>query len=147
MATQNAQFNTSLLDRDIDDIEDLAGFEVPPNGVYLLKFNAELKVVNDKDAVEAAFEVMETLEQNDTSVDAPVAGTKFSTLFFVENPIAIGKLKEFLKPIAVHTGIGNTLQLVQQECKDLIISATVLRKAAKDDPEKFYATVKNVTIA
>lgn len=141
------QFNTSLLDRSIDDIEDLAGFEVPVNGIYSLKFNTQLKVVNDKDAVEANFETIECVEQNDPNEAPTKAGTKFSVLFFLDNDIAAGRMKQMLAPIAEHFNERSLSTLVTETCKDLIITASVKRRKDKNDPDKHYADVSNITIA
>lgn len=141
------QFNASLLDKSIDDIEDLAGFEVPVNGVYTLKFSTALKVVNDKDSVEANFEVIECIEQQDPN-DAPTkSGTKFSVLFMLDNELGAGRLKMLLAPISEHFNERNLGTLVTETCKDLVIQAKVKRRADKNDKDKFYADVSNLVIA
>lgn len=145
--TQSTSVNLSLLDKSIDDIEDLPGFEVPVNGVYSLKFNTAVKVVNEVDCVEANFEVIECIEQNDPNEPATKAGTKFSMLFRLNNDIALGKMKELLVPIAKHFDEGNLLKLITDTCKDLIIAAKVKRRADKEDKEKFYADVSNVVVS
>jgi len=141
------QFNASLLDRSIDDIEDLAGFEVPVNGVYSLKFSTAIKVVNDKDAVEANFETIECLEQNDPNEAPTKPGTKFSVLFMLDNDIAAGRMKQLLAPIAEHFNERSLSVLVTETCKDLIVTASVKRRADKNHKEKFYADVSKITIA
>lgn len=141
------QFNSSFLDKSIDDIDDLPGFEVPVNGIYTLKFSTQVKIVKDRDCVEANFEVIECNEQNDPNETATKPGTKFSMLFQLGNEIAEGKMKELVMPIAAHFEERNMLKLVTETCKDLIISAKVSRRADKEDKEKFYANVTNVVIA
>lgn len=141
------QFNMGLLSKSIDDIEDLPGFEVPVPGMYSLKFSTSVKVVNDKDCVEASFEVIECLEQNDPETEPTKAGTKFSMLFQLGNEIAEGKLKEIVVPVAAHFGEKDMAKLVTETCKDLIITAKVKRRADKNDKDKFYADVSQVTIA
>lgn len=147
-------FNLSLLSKNIDDIDDLPGFECPVNGVYTLKFWTDLKVVAmkgvDTDCVEANFEVIECLEQNDSSEPATIAGTKFSCLFQLEQEIAEGKMKELLAPVAAHFGEGNLEVLVTQTCnqaQNLIVSAKVKRRYDKVDKDKFYPDVSQLTIA
>jgi hypothetical protein len=145
------QFNSNLLDIGIDDIDDLPGFECPVPGIYSLKFSTSTKVVAmkgvDKDCVEANFEVIECLEQNDPAADPTKAGTKFSVLFQLGQEVAMGKMKELLMPVAKHFGEGNLGKLVTDTCKDLIITAKVARRADKEDKEKFYPVISNVTIA
>ena len=140
----------SLLDKSIDDIEDLAGFEVPVNGMYSLKFWTLVKVVNDRDCDESNFEVIECLEQNDASELATKAGTKFSVLTHLDNEIALSRFKEMIMPVSQHFGEGNLLKLVTEVCtadQGVIITAKVKRRADKEDKEKFYANVSNVTVA
>ena len=147
MATQQQQANLSLLDMSIDDIDDLPGFEVPVNGIYTMKFSTGTKVINNKDCIESNFEVIECNEQNDPNEPATKAGTKFSMLTMLDNDIALGKFKELVAPIAVHFGERNLLKLVTDVCKDLIIVGKVKRRADKEDKEKFYASVTDVTVA
>lgn len=138
----------SLLDKSIDDIEDLPGFEVPPVGTYSLKMNCSVKEVNQKAAIESNFEVMEALELNDPSLlDSVKPGTKFSTLSFIENDIAMGKFKEMVAPIAAATGEKNVGKLVSEVIKDLVVVATVKHRKNKEDPDKPYADVSNITVA
>jgi hypothetical protein len=137
----------NLLDMSIDDIEDLAGFEVPPSGVYTMKFNTAIKQVNNKDCVEAAFEVIECSEQDDPNAAPAKAGTKFSTLYFLDNEISMGKMKELLIPVAAHFGERNLQVLVTETCKDLIVAGKVKRRADKQDKDKFYADVSGLMLA
>lgn len=148
MATQQKrEFNMASLDRSIDDIEELAGFEVPVNGMYTLKFKMDLKVVNNKDAAEASFEVVECLEQNDPEETPTKPGTKFSTLFFVENDIALSNMKKFLVPFVEHFGESNVLKLIVDNLKEeVVIAAKVKRKEDKKEEGKFYADVSEVTV-
>lgn len=131
----------------IDDIDDLPGFEVPVNGIYSLKFSTALKKVNDKDRVEASFEVIECIEQNDPNETPTKPGTKFSMLFTLDNEIAVSKMKELLIPIATHFGERNMLKLVTDVCKDVVIAAKIKRRADKEDKDKFYADVSGVVVS
>lgn len=143
----NKQVNLALLDKSIDDIDDLPGFEVPVPGMYTLKFWTELKVVNDKDCVSCNFETIECLEQNDAEEPPTKSGTKFNTLHQVENDIAMGKLKELLVPVSQHFGVSNVATLVTETCKEpLIVVAKVKRRKDKNDADKFYADVSGLQV-
>lgn len=139
--------NLSLLDKSIDDIEDLPGFECPVNGIYSLKFSTGTKNVNNKDAVEANFEVIECIEQNDPNETPTIPGTKFSSLYFLDNDISMGKLKELLAPVAAHFGEKNLAVLVTDTCKDLIVAAKVKRRYDKNDKDKVYPDVSGLQIS
>lgn len=155
----NQELDFSLLDREIGDIEDLPGFEVPPNGEYLFKLKTEVKKINEKTAVTFGYEVLETLKLDKDDDTAPKEGTKFNTLFFLEADkkksseeaaeqlkISLGKLKELVAPVAETTGQGNLGILVRDILKECIVRGTVRRRQDKEDPEKFYGSVKNLTL-
>ena len=139
----------SLLDKSIDDIEDLPGFEVPPQGVYTFKMNCAVKAVNDKPAIETTFEVMEAMELNDSTLDVSGVkiGTKFSILSFIHNDVAMGKFKELVAPIAAHSGENNVAKLVTEVIKDLVVVATLKHRKNKEDESKPYADVSKITVA
>jgi hypothetical protein len=141
----------SILDISLDDIEDLPGFEVPPEGEYVLQVTAATKTVSDKIAVEMAYEVKEcTKKNNDTDPD-PVVGTKFSVLYFLQGKpdsvkISKGRLKLLLAEIAEQTGEGNLLVLIRDHLAGAVVTATVKRRADKEDKERFFADVKNLRL-
>lgn len=145
MSTQTP--NLALLDRDLDDIEDIAGFETPINGVYTLKFSTNFKTVNGKPAVVADFEVISCEEQQDPDAAPTRPGTKFGVLFMIENEIALSRLKDLLKQPSDHFGVRNLGKLVEETCKDLICVAKVKRRKNKDDEDKPYAEVSNLVVA
>ena len=53
--------NLDLLDKSIDDIDDLPWFEAPQPGLYSLKVNATTKLVNEKSCISMNFEVIECI--------------------------------------------------------------------------------------
>ncbi len=147
----NKQLDMSLLDKSLDDIDDLPGFAVPSNGEYLLSISMAVKEVNDKAAVEASFEVIECLKKDNDADPDSKKGDKFSTLFFLEGEeasvkISLGKLKEMLMDVAEATGQSNLLVLVRDTLANAIVQATVKRRTDREDKEKFYATVKNMKL-
>ena len=146
MTELNNAFN--LLDKSIDDIEDLAGFAVPTNGMYSLKFSTKLKEVNDKPCVEANFEVIAAVELDDPSTENDPAnkpGTKFSLLFQIENEMAVSRLKELMAPAAAHYNEGNMLVLCRDICaNESVVVAKVKRRYDKKDADKIYAQVSGI---
>lgn len=136
-----------LFSASIDDLADLPAFEAPPPGSYVLSVSMEVKEVNKKSAVEASLTVIETVELSDPASDtAVVDGTKFSQLFMIDNEFGVGNLKKFLQPFQAHFGAPNIGVLVS-EIKDVTISALIKNRKDKNDPEKVYASVSNITIA
>lgn len=155
---KEAQFKglEDLFDADLEDIADLAGFETPPAGAYILKVSTETKEINDKPSVVANFEVIETVELKEKDESSkkyrpPVQpGTMFSTAFILGNAVAEGRLKQFLAPFAEHFGIkgkGSIGVLVRDTIKDVVVAATVTNKASKDDEDVIYAGIKNIQVS
>ena len=142
--------NLDMLDMNLSDIADLPGFEVPHPGEYILKVDATVKSVNDKQAVEIGYEVVECLKKNNDADPDTTPGTKFSQLFFLQGEpdgvkVALGRLKQLLAPLAEQLGEGNLLVLVRDHLKSLMVSATVNRRKDKNDPDRFYPDVKNLS--
>jgi hypothetical protein len=145
--TQIATFNSvkDLFAANLDDLADIAGFEAPPEGSYILSVTASVKKINQKDAVEASFEVVETVELKTTGDKPATPGTKFSTLFQLDNEFGVGNLKKFLAPFQEHyraAGIGALLE----ELKGVTIAGTVKHRKDKNDPDKVYGSVINITV-
>lgn len=136
-----------LFSASLDDLADLPAFETPPPGSYLLRANMEVKEVNKKQCVEASFEVLETVELTNPAEDtAVVPGTKFSTLFMLDNQFGVGNLKKFLKPFQEHFQAANIGDLVG-EIKDVDMACLVKNRQDKNDPDKVYGSVTNITIS
>lgn len=138
-----------LLDVQLDDIEDLAGFEVPSAGEYVLRLSAEIKDVSDKKCLEIGYEVMECLKKNnDTDPDA-IPGTKFSQLFGLQGEEekvkkALQFAKKLLAGVAEQVGEGNLAVLVRDHLPGMVVEATVKRRQDKEDKERFYAAISNM---
>lgn len=154
---KEAQFKglEDLFEADLEDIADLAGFETPPAGAYILTVSTETKEINDKPSVVANFKVEETVElkvdeEGKKGYRPPVKdGTLFSTAFILGNSVAEGRLKQFLAPFSEHFGIkgkGSIGILVRDTIKDVRIAAIVTNRADKDDPDVIYAGIKNIQV-
>lgn len=158
-ANQQQVLDMSLLDMNIEDIEDLPGFDVPPTGEYVLKMKTAMKEINNKIFIETEYEVVECLKKDkDTDADCKI-GSKFSSLYTIRGDgkdaekdaemrrLGLGKLKELLSGIAESTGENSVAVLVRDFIASAIVQATVKRRADKEDAEKFYGNVKNLRFA
>lgn len=137
----------SLFSANLDDLADLPSFETPAPGSYILTVSMDTKQINNKDAIEAAFEVVEVVELANPSDKAVPAGTKFSTAFFLDNEFGLGNLKKFLAPFSAHFGQGNIGTLIRDDMKNVQIACSVKNRKDKNDPSKVYASVDNITVA
>lgn len=139
-----------LMDSSIDDLSDMPKFEVPPEGHYKLAVTLSRKTINDKKNVEASLVVNETLELANTSEVPVEAGTKFTSLFNMENEWGQASFKEFIGPIAKaleYTKVGQAID----QCKNVQIAAVLKHRVHKEDREKpkdeqrRFANLKDIT--
>lgn len=137
----------ALFSASLDDIADLPSFETPPKGAYIGTVTTDVKEINKKPAIEASFVIVECVELKNAEDKAPIAGSKFSTAFMLGNSISEGKLKEFLAPFGAHFGTNNVGELVRDRIKEVTVAFTMKHRKDKDDAEKFYPDVQNITIA
>lgn len=136
----------ALMAASLDDLDDLPSFDTPPPGVYICSVTCEEKEINQKQAIEASYTIVEVVELKDSASTPPVPGSKFSTLFTL-NPYGIGKLKQFCVPFGNHFGTKAIGELVREKIKDVTITAVVGNRKDKEDPDKVYATVRVASIA
>lgn len=146
------ELEIDLLDRNLEDIEDLPGFDVPSPGRYVLKLVTSLKSVNQKPAVEFQYEVQSCIAKNKEEDEDAVVGTKFSNLYFLKGSeeavaISMGKMKELLKTTAEQLQCSNLLLLLRDHLKEVLVEADVNKRQDKEDKEKFYPVIKNMKIA
>ena len=152
----NATFTDldSLMDAQMDDIDDLPPVGVPPTGHYNLSVSAER--VSNKDAtgeyikfsyiVEAINEVKNQEEEGQAEV-----GQKFSQNFSpikkdgTVNEWGMGFLKEAVAPFSAHFGtpkMGETIAQINQ----VSVAATLVRRVNPKESERFNFNLKDVTI-
>lgn len=130
----------------LDDLADLPSFEVPSKGAYIGTVATAVKEVNKKPAIEVTYTILETVELENADDKVPAPGTKFSTAFILGTSTAEGFLKQFLLPFAEHFGTKNPGELVRDLIQDVQIAFTLGHRADKEDKEKIYAQVKNITV-
>lgn len=131
----------------LDDLADLASFEVPPKGAYVFNVTTDIKKINDDDYVEASFEVVETVELEDKDAAICAVGTKFNMIFAINNEFGVGKLKKFLAPFGKHFGTGNVGELVRDHVKSVTVAGVLKHRKSKNDEDKVYADVQNLSVA
>ena len=135
----------ALLDMNLDDLEDLPEFKSFPAGGYKLGVSLKAKTVNDKPAVEMSLKMLEVIELADTSLEPPKEGDESSILFFMDNEIGRGKMKEACKPIAVALNTPKLTELVEQ-CQDVEVMAILTTRPDKEDKDKIYQGVKELEV-
>lgn len=145
----NDDFDLSLLDKNVSEIEDLPSFEVPPKGTYILLCSMGTKKIEDAAYVTAEFEVVSTVEIANPNDPANVPckdGTKFGTIFQLGNEFGEGNMKKFLVPFIEKFSTDNLRELVKDKVQNVLISAQLDHRIDKKDKTKVYPLVKNVVI-
>jgi len=155
MATTEMNFD-DILDQSIDDLADLPEFKVPDTGIYKLRVTGGTKAINNKPAVTTSFVVREIVELADSSIpeeQRAKAGDKFDIAYILKDEdgnkseIAEGRMKEFLAPFHAHYGEKSIRAIIEGPLTEGVdITAQVVKKARKNDPEKFDARISDVTI-
>ncbi len=151
------EFDFSILDKNLEDIEDLPGFEVPPQGTYQFLVNAEAKYLppkegdkGDRPVVVLDYEVTGIVQLADPIAIPPVIGDKFGELFMLGNEYGEANMKKALAPYAAHFGTTNITTLIREKLNNVVVVGTVKYRFNKEkDPRKEnpYASVVNVVVA
>ena len=120
---------TDILDMTLDDLEDMPTFEPYPAGAHRALMTLDTKVINDVQAVEAKFKLIETIELAEPLKDGVkplVEGAETSVLCQLNNEWGRGTLKLLATPIGQHLGLSTNREVVE-ECNDIevIIVSTV----------------------
>lgn len=143
-----------LMDASLDDIADLPGFDVPPPGRYKLALTLEYKVVNEKPAFEAKLVINEVIELANQTDTPPEVGSKFSSLYFLDNEIGQGYFKELAKTLAAGLNMENPkISQLLETCNNILVQATLKQRVHKEDVRKpkdeqrVYAQLSDVSVA
>lgn len=154
MSNDNAkEFDLSVLDVSLDDIDDLPSFDCPPNGTYQLLVNATTKVFEGKEGkpdsqcVVFDYEIVDVIELADKTGPTAKAGDKFGELFGLGSEDGIKYLKKAVLPYAAHFSTNNLRELISDKIQQVIVTATVKGRKDKNDPDKKYAGVSNVIVS
>ncbi len=151
------EFDLEILDRSLDDIEELPGFDVPPVGTYQLLLSAETKMIPPKEGEKEArpvvalqYEITGTIKLADKGDAEPIPGSSFGEMFILGNEFGESSLKKAIAPYASYFNTNNLRELVKEKIQNVVITATVKHRFnRKTDPlkENPFAQVVNVVIA
>jgi hypothetical protein len=145
----------NLLEDDLSTINDLPTYEVPPKGFYKLRVKAvEDKMITLKDGAQAPviqidYIALEALELSDPTEEAKFKpNMEFGESYFFHNDPEKTKsaLKTTFAEVSVRFGC-KTLKEMLEKLEGLEVFATVNQRKDKNDAEKVYAQIRNVTVA
>lgn len=145
-----------ILDQSIDDLKDLPEFKIPDTGMYRLGIALSMKEINKKASIIANITVRELLELEDPSIpeaDRAKPGDKFDIAFILKNDdgtrneIAEGRFKAFMDTFHKHFDDKSIRNVVTQHMVNPVgCTAKVVKKARKNDAEKFDAQLFDITV-
>lgn len=147
MSENNGMNLADLLDMDIDDLEDLKGFDPYKAGTHKVIVKWAAKSINDKKNYELTMTLVETVELDDagdTNFQAP--GFEGSVLFSAETEIGRGKLKALLLPMAEVYGVRNLPGIMEQMNNCEFLVRTAVRKNKNDPSAPGYTDVKQIAV-
>lgn len=138
----------SILDSELDDLQDLPAFEVFPAGAHRVTVSLDLKKIGDKQMVEALFVYKEPVELADAEATPPKAGDKCSTLFDLGNEFGQGAFKKFAAPIGAAQGLTKNREILEQtkNFEVVIISKVRVQKGKDGAEDKKYLQVNEVIV-
>lgn len=135
----------SLLDTQIDDIPLPADFVTPPPGYYRLGIQkVEQKTVgaNDIDGISLNFIVLETMELSKKD-ETPVADESLFSVFYAVG-FGIASLAKECK--AIYGDEKISVRELLERLGGAEVYAVITNRKDKNDPEKKYAAVKQLTL-
>jgi hypothetical protein len=136
----------TLLDATLDDLEDLPEYKTYPPGAHKVTATLEAKEINKKPAIELSFKYLEVMELVDADAVAPVAGDESSTLFFLDNEYGRGNLKNALAAFLEFAGADSTNREIVAAVKDVECVILTSYGKNKNDPDKPYLNVKEISV-
>ena len=135
-----------LLDSTLDDLEDLPSFEPFPPGVHHVSVSLEIKEVNNRQCVEMELKGIETKELANPTTDEPIKeGDIASTLYMLDNEFGRGNLKKVAVPLSEALGTTSLRECIEQTNGVECLALTSIR-TDKNDPDKQYMTIKELTV-
>lgn len=136
----------NLLDATLDDLVDLPEFKNYPAGSHKVLASFGTKEINGKQAVTLDFKYLEVVELADANEEEPKAGDTCGTMFMLDNEYGQGNLKKAAMPFSAELNLSSIRDVVEQ-VKDVECYVLTSLRADKNDKEKFYLQVKEITIA
>lgn len=137
---------STLLDMNLDAFKDAPEFTNPPAGAYAVVLSAmETKDLGGKNAICVKATVVETLQLNDATEEAPAQGTELEAVFFIfDYEMAQGHFKALTLPLAEALGVATLRELM--EAVDGFECTAVTGLRANKKTEKVYFEFKEFLI-
>lgn len=130
--------NIDISSIDMNTVEDLEGFELPPAGSYTAALSLAVKDINGENKLEWTYTIVDAIELDDPSAEVP-ANAKFSTLSDLK-PKNLKYSKHKCTILAESLGISANLGDIVENVQNVEVTCILKHKPYKD---KVYADVPN----
>jgi hypothetical protein len=150
---------SSVLAKNLNEIEDLPNYIAPAPGVYKLMINScAQKVINDKTVIAVDYTFLEVKSLNDNADEADKAEIekiqwgkdKMSEVFYFNDPdrieTTLGVLKKKFGPFGPQLGTTNLLEILEK-LPNLTVEAQIGRRKDDNDSTKFYPYTRTMMLA
>ena len=135
----------TALDVDMNSVEDIKGFELPPEGSYVCTLSLAPKVINNETRIEWKYDVVEPLQLNDPDAEVP-AGATFNQLMGLKviktkdgkdfDPRSVFKVKCTILSEAL--GVANNVRELAEAVQNVQVTCFLKHKLTNG---KVYAEV------
>jgi hypothetical protein len=133
------------LDAAVDSMPDLPEFKPYPVGVHKVTMNAELDESGDAPVVTIKMRYIESVEVSDPTVELPATGASDSCRYKLSNEFSAGALKNVLRPVGEHFGIGSTRDVISS-ISNLEVLVQTKHRTDKTDKTKKYTDIVTVAV-
>lgn len=143
-------FQEISLDTTLDDIEDLPQFLVFPTGSYMMTLvtGMEAKKVGEHNAITMQLTLNEVIELDkkmlDKDEEPPKEGDVANLAFMLDNKFGVGKLKQFIAPIAEHLEVKTIREAVENSSG--LQLAVVLTRSFDKEKGRHYQNFSKVAV-
>lgn len=150
---------SSILAKNLNEIEDLPNYIAPPAGVYKLLIKAcGQKIINEKTVIAVDYVFLELKSLNDNADEADKeevakiqwAKDQMSEVFYFNDPdrieTTLGVLKKKYGPFGPTLGTTNLLEIMEK-LPNLTVDAQLGRRKDDNDSTKFYPYTRTLVLA
>ena len=131
MTEQSMNDINAAQDMQLDDIEDLPGFDTPPSGEYVCSVSLAAKTLKDKDYISFDFKLIEVKQLGDQETErTSVVGQQFGVLFRY-NEQGLSYMKPYLKQFKEALKTSGSIAEIVEATKDVNVLVMFKYKTSK----------------
>ena len=145
--TNNTYDIDTILDGEIDDLDDLPSYITFPTGAYVINApkGMVIKKINEKDSISFEMHIVEVLDVKAKALledeEMPKPGDIGNTLYMLDNEFGIGNLKKVLVAIRKAyphlNGVRDALAASEGENFGIVVSRSPGKKGTANEDKHF----------